>query len=128
MARERYTITREDWGFAERYLSRKLQDGYWFSEDVSEETKAERADKKAKRDPVTLNKWCEEWLSSEHWTQLKNAIRAARRRKADLTREAPKHVTLSRRAWSMLHDLAERDGITLSEYLEVKLHKDWINM
>jgi hypothetical protein len=41
MARERYAITPEDLGFAVSYLSRKLQDGYWLSDDVGVETKTE---------------------------------------------------------------------------------------
>jgi macrodomain Ter protein organizer (MatP/YcbG family) len=128
MARERYTITDEDLGFAVSYLSRKLKDGYWLSDDVSRETKAERAYEKAKRDAVTLTEWGEKWLSSSQWTQLKNAVRAARRRQADLSRDPPKHVTLSHRAWLMLHELAERDGVTLSELIEKKLEKAWVKL
>jgi macrodomain Ter protein organizer (MatP/YcbG family) len=128
MARSRYTITQEDLGFAVSYLSRKLQSDYWPSDDVSRETKAERAHQKAKRDVVTLTAWGEEWLSSAQWTQLKNAVRAARRRQADLSRDPPKHVTLSHRAWLMLHELAERDTITLSELIEKKLEKAWMKL
>ena len=128
MARGRYTITKEDLEFATSYLSRKLQDGYWLSDDVSLETKAQRAYGKAKRDGVTLTAWGEEWLSSSQWTQLKNAVRAARRRQADLSRDPPKHVTLSHRAWLILHELAERDGVTLSELIEKKLEKAWVRL
>jgi macrodomain Ter protein organizer (MatP/YcbG family) len=113
---------------ASSYISRKLQSGYWPSEDVSIETKAERAYRKDKRDPITLTKWCEKWLTTAQWTQLKNAIRAARRRQADLTRDPPKHVTLSHRAWLILHELAERDGVTLSELIENKLEKAWMKL
>ncbi len=49
MARERYTITDGDLGFATSYLSRKLQIGYWLSDDVSLETKAGRAYEKIHR-------------------------------------------------------------------------------
>jgi len=128
MARERYTITDGDLGFAASYLSRKLQYDYWLSDDVSRETKAQRAYRAAKRDAVTLTAWGEEWLSILQWTQLKNAVRAARRRQADLSRDPPKHVTLSHRAWLMLHELAERDGVTLSEFIEKKLEKAWMKL
>jgi macrodomain Ter protein organizer (MatP/YcbG family) len=128
MPKTRYTITKDDWTFAVSYLSRKLQDGYWLSDDVSTQTKAERAYQKVKRDPVTLNAWCERWLTSTHWTQLKNAIRASRSRQADLSRDPHKHVTLSHKAWLMLHELAERDGVTLSEFLETKLEKSWLKL
>jgi hypothetical protein len=128
MARERYTITDGDLGFAVSYLSRKLQSDYWLSDDVSRETKAQRAYRAAKRDAVTLTAWGEEWLSSAQWTQLKNAVRAARRRQADLSRNPPKHVTLSHRAWLILHELAERDGVTLSELIEKRLEKAWMKL
>jgi macrodomain Ter protein organizer (MatP/YcbG family) len=128
MARSRYKIGKEDLGFAVSYLSHKLRTGYWISEDVSEETTAERSYREAMRDPITLTEWCEKWLSSAQWTQLKNAIRAARRRQADLRRDPPKHVTLSHRAWLMLHELAQRDGVTLSELIERKFEKTWLNM
>ena len=32
-------------------------------------------------DPVTLNAWCEKWLSREQWQQLKTAARAAQLRR-----------------------------------------------
>jgi macrodomain Ter protein organizer (MatP/YcbG family) len=128
MARERYRITPEDLRYAVRYLSRKLQDGYWVSDDVSTESKAERAFEKGRRDAVTLTAWGEEWLSSAQWTQLKNAVRAARRRRANLSRDPTKHVTLSHRAWLILHDLAERDGVTLSQFIEKRLHKAWLKL
>ena len=70
----------------------------------------------------------EEWLSSAQWTQLKNAVRAARRRQADLSRDPTKHVTLPHRAWLMLHELAERDEVTLSELIEKKLEKAWMRL
>jgi macrodomain Ter protein organizer (MatP/YcbG family) len=128
MAKSRYTITKEDLRFAVRYLSGKLQNGYWLTSDVSQEVKAERAYKDAKRDPVTLTAWCEAWLSRDQWTQLKNAIRAARRRQADRSRDPLKHVTLSHRAWLMLRDLAERDGVTLSELIEKTFRKRWLQL
>jgi macrodomain Ter protein organizer (MatP/YcbG family) len=128
MAKSRYVITKGDSAFAVSYLSRKLQGGYWPSEYTSMEAKAEREYRSAMRDPVTLTSWCEKWLSSAQWIQLKNAIRAARRREADLALDPPKHVTLSHRAWLMLHDLAERDGVTLSAFIERRLEKEWMKL
>jgi macrodomain Ter protein organizer (MatP/YcbG family) len=128
MAKSRYVVTKGDAAFAVSYLSRKLQGGYWPSEDTALQTKAEREYWSATRDGVTLTSWCEKWLDTAQWTQLKNAIRAARRRQADLSRDPPKHVTLSHRAWLMLHDLAERDSVTLSEFIERRLEKEWMKL
>ena len=128
MAKSKYTITQQDVAAATTYLSRKLDDGYWLSEELSQNTKAEREHKNTKRDPVTLNAWCEKWLDSAQWTQLKNAIRAARRREADLKRDPPKHITVSHQAWVILRDLSKSDGVTYSEFIETRLEKEWMKL
>jgi len=128
MARSRFTITRQDKTAALAYISNKIRDPYWPSEDTTRQLKAERKYKDAKRELVTLNEWCEKWLDSAQWTQLKNAIRAARKRTADLSRDPPKSVTLSRQAWRIISDLATRDGVTLSTLIEDRLGKEWNKM
>ena len=125
MARSRFTITRQDKTAALAYITNKLRDPYWPSEDTSRQLKAERKYKDEKRELVTLNEWCEKWLDSRQWTQLKNAIRAARKRTADMKRDPPKSVTLSRKAWRIISDLAKRDGVTLSALIEDRLGKEW---
>jgi macrodomain Ter protein organizer (MatP/YcbG family) len=125
MARSRFIITRQDKAAALAYISNKLRDPYWPSENTGRQIKAARKYKTAKRELVTLNEWCETWLDSAQWTQLKNAIRAARKRAADLQRDPPKHVTLSHKAWQILSDLARRDGVTLSTLIEDRLGKAW---
>jgi hypothetical protein len=94
LAQPRYTITERDRIAAERYLSHKLQRGDWLTDDVSREIAAKTAYREAAGDAGALNAWCEEWLSRAQWMQLKHAIRAARRRNADRTRDPPKHVAL----------------------------------
>ncbi len=128
MARSRFTITRQDKTAALAYLSNKLRDPYWPSADTARQVKAERQYKGAKRELVTLNAWCEKWLDSTQWTQLKNAIRAARKRTADLQRDPPKSVTLSHKAWRIISDLAKRDEVTLSALIEDRLGKAWDKM
>jgi len=128
MARSRYTITELDMAAALVYIGSKLRDPYWPSEDTSAQVKAERGFRTAKRDPVTLNRWCEKHLNADQWVQLKNAIRAARKRTVDLSRDPPKSVTLSHNAWRIISDLAKRDGITLSELIEDRLGKEWGKM
>lgn len=128
MARSKFTITRQDKAAALAYISAKLRDPYWPSEDTSRQMKAARKYHPAKGELVTLNAWCEKWLDSAQWTQLKNAIRAARKRTADLKRDPPKSVTLSHRAWQILSELARHDGLTLSALIEDRLGKEWNNM
>ena len=125
MARSRFTITRQDKTAALAYISNKLRDPYWPSENTARQIKAERKYETAKRELVTLNEWCEKWLDSAQWTQLKNAIRAARKRTADMQRDPPKSVTLSHKAWQIISDLAKHDGVTLSTLIEDRLGKAW---
>jgi macrodomain Ter protein organizer (MatP/YcbG family) len=128
MARSRFIITRQDKTAAVAYISNKLRDLYWPSKDTTRQLQAERKYKDAKRELVTLNEWCEKWLDSAQWTQLKNAIRAARKRTADMQRDPPKSVTLSRKAWLIISDLSKRDGVTLSALIEDRLGKEWDKM
>jgi macrodomain Ter protein organizer (MatP/YcbG family) len=128
MARSRFTITQQDTAAALAYISNKLRDPYWPSEDTTRQLKAEREYETAKREPVTINEWCEKWLNSAQWTQLKNAIRAARKRTADLSRNPPKSITLSHTAWQIISDLARRDEVTLSALIENRLGREWGNL
>ena len=125
MARKKFLITKPDEAAALAYIGNKLRDPYWPAEDTALQVKAERRYKTAKRDLVRLNAWCEAYLDSGQWTQLKNAIRAARKRKADLSRDPPKSVTLSHKAWLILSGLAKREGVTLSQVIEARLEKAW---
>jgi macrodomain Ter protein organizer (MatP/YcbG family) len=123
MARERYRVTKRDRSMVASYIERKLAtDAYWVESEA-----ARREFQGLSRDEVALNGWCEKWLSGEQWGQLKDSLRAARKRVADQTgdRNPPVHVTLSRSAWMMLRDLAKRDGVTLSEFLEGRLRDEW---
>ncbi len=65
----------------------------------------------------------------DQWYQLKNAVRAARKRKADwgeaASRSPPVNVTLSRQAWMILKDLSKRDGVVLSDFIVNRLREEW---
>jgi macrodomain Ter protein organizer (MatP/YcbG family) len=125
MARSRYTITEPDMAAALAYIGSKLRDPWWPSENTTAQVKAERGFIAAKRGPVTLNEWCEKHITTAQWFQLKNAIRAARKQTADLSRNPPKSITLSHKAWRIISDLAKRDGVTLSALIEDRLGKEW---
>ena len=116
MARPRYRITPEDESFARRWIERKLGDPRWLGERTHEAYEAYLA--LPERDPEGLTAWGERFLSKREWTQLKNAVRQARRRARE-----PELVTvhLSRYAWRLLQFWARREGCTLSEVIERRL-------
>ncbi len=118
MARQRYKITDSDRWFAHRWVEKKLKSPVWLGEYRT--YKASRAfellNESGIHDPTeSLNRWCETWLQSREWTQLKNAIRASRRR---ANMPGTKTVTLSHNAWVHLNRLATQEGCTLSEVIE----------
>jgi hypothetical protein len=61
-----------------------------------------------------LQQWCDQCLDAGQWKQLHAVIRAARRDASHQTRT----VRLSTRASALLHDLAEREQLTLFETIE----------
>lgn len=127
MARQRYTITESDRPRAAGYIANRLHDdSYWLSAGGNP-PEATETFQTAKSDRVTLNAWCEAWLSTDQWTSLKNALRAARKRDKGRSGKSapPVHVTLSREAWQVLSDLAKRDKVTLSEWLVRRYRDEW---
>lgn len=116
MARNKYTITRSDHWFARRWIEGKLENPTWLGEAAT--YAAQQALEGLDYDAGQLNSWCEAWFSTREWTQMKNAIRAARRRAGE---PAVKTVTLSHNAWFILSHLAERQGCTMSEIIEQHL-------
>lgn len=61
----------------------------------------------------TLQRWCDRFLDATQWKQLQAVIRTARRDKSQ-----SRTVHLSNRAYALLHHLAEREQLTLSETIE----------
>jgi macrodomain Ter protein organizer (MatP/YcbG family) len=123
MTRPNYAITETDLTAAAHYIDSKLRGPYWPSDDTKARLSAARSFKNARRDPVTLTKWVEKHLDASQMGQLKGAIRQARKRVADLSRDKPKSVNLSHKAWLILSDLAKADGVTLSQVIEARLAK-----
>ncbi len=117
MARPKYRITSADLAFAWRWIEKKLADPAWLGAARSHAAwqDFQRIDA---HDAEAMNRWCEIWLDSAQWTQMKNAIRASRMR---ARRDDLKTVTLSRYAWSILEFWARRDGCTISEVIERRL-------
>ncbi len=118
MARQRYVISDSDRWFVIRWLEKKLKNPTWLDEHRT--YKAGRAfeliqDSHVQHPTDSLNRWCETWLMAAEWTQLKNAVRASRRR---AKKPEIKTVTLSHNAWSLLNYVANKENCTLSEVIE----------
>ena len=116
MARQKYIITASDHWFARRWIEKKLANPLWLGEQQTFRAAEdfEQLDERSE----SLNAWCELWLGSGEWKQMKNAIRAARLRARE---HETKSVTLSRNAWAILDFWAEKEGCTLSEVIEKRL-------
>jgi hypothetical protein len=98
MPRPRYQIAEADVAVVHRWMRSKFHET-------------------APRDhPTTeqLQQWCDRFLDAAQWKQLHEVIRAARRDASHQTRT----VRLSTRASALLHDLATREQLTLSETIE----------
>jgi macrodomain Ter protein organizer (MatP/YcbG family) len=128
MPRPKYRITNStDYRIAIRYLEQKVQEPGWIGGNARAHGRAAAAFPEHKRGFDNLNDWCEKWMSSDNWTQLKNAIRTTRMRSSTKASEKPVNVTLSRKAHRILTDLADYEGITMSEYIEKRLKSKWLN-
>lgn len=122
MARAPYQVCERDKRFIISYIQRKLAtEMFWLSDNHQAQAQWHTA----QRDPVTIQQWCEHWLSDQQWQQLKAAVRAARRR-AYRRDDPPVNVTLSRRAWQVVADLARDDGMTLSQWLIKQHYQRWV--
>jgi len=116
VAREKYNITNHDHWFARRWIEKKLENPMWLPDNRT--YPAKHALSRVKDGAIPLNKWCELWLKKTQWTQMKNAIRAARKRSRGVD---TKTITLTQNAWFILDYHAQKENCTLSEVIERKL-------
>ena len=138
MGRPKYTITAADLPAALAYLKRKM------FEDAYELIRSQYDSAQQKNTTVAtaefesilgtdaptgeqLTPWCEKWLGKAEWKALKAAIRSSRRYKkaADADKQV-KMVSLTPQAWRILHELAKRDNVTLSEFVVNRHEKEWL--
>jgi hypothetical protein len=111
MPRPRYQIANDDVPIVHRWVRAKFRETAWPREGASL-----TAWERFPLDHPTatqLQQWCDRCLDAAQWKQLHAVIRAARR-DANQTRT----VRLSTRASVLLHDLATREQLTLSEIIE----------
>ncbi len=122
MAKRRKRVFDEYW--IRDYCKRKLQQGGWpIEDDTDRQYIAEKEFSRLKDGKVQA--WCEKWLSDQQKTQLDGAIRAKLKRENDKQTDGYKTITLKRKAWLYLSTLAKRDNVTISEFLEKRLMKEY---
>ena len=126
MTQPRYTLSQDDVKAVRAYLQRKLATQPFWLDNLQAEGEWDQA----KRDPLTQALWTHTTLCHDQLSGLKAAVRAARKRRRDRTgtRNPPVNVTLSRRAWSILSELARHDGLTLSDWLIHRHHDEWLKL
>ncbi len=123
MARAKYELVKEDYYPVTDWLRKKLFDYYQpFFDEYDTNESAKRAFNRID-DLGKLKNFCEKYLSTERWVQLKNVIRSHRKRNKN--RYEKVQVTLDYEAWSRLSYLAQKKGVTLSQYLVGRLDKDY---
>jgi len=131
MARARYQITKDDALTAWRWIQKKLNDNPMADLDQAYQAEQEfESLKEHWKDPETLNAWAEKWLNSGQWIQLKNSIRAQRKRQRDRTNIDKKPITISLtlKAHLILSTISKHDNVTLSEVIEKRLHKAYLKI
>lgn len=131
MSRPAYRITEEDRYFAKQWIYAKREDtGFLWSQGAGAQGMENRINalgalEETEDAPEALNAWCERWMNDKEWRQMKDAIRAARRRwRLQTSAEKPVGVVLSREAHSILERIAKRDRVTLSRVVEKYLVKE----
>jgi hypothetical protein len=102
MPRPRYQIAEADVAVVHRWVRSKFRETAPLDTPTAEQ----------------LQQWCNQYLDAAQWKQLHAVIRAARRDASHQTRT----VRLSTRASALLHDLTEREQLTLSETIEKYLN------
>ncbi len=107
--RQPYKITKQDYGYAARYLIKAMERG-----DISK-TEGYIAFKHA-RNADLLQKWCDDYLPSEVFGKMKSAIRASRKRSRDYrTSNRKVGIDLDHLAHVHLSSLADDLSMSLSD-------------
>ena len=117
-----YPLSDSDFPAARAYVQRKLRyQPHWL-----ENRPAETEWYQARHDRLTFQRWCERWLDPGQWRLLQKAVRSTHQRRRAAAGSHPRSVTvsLSRHAWSVVSTLAEQEGLTLSEWLIRRHHRE----
>jgi len=137
MPRKPYQITATDYSAAKSYLDKKvlMDQGMWLIGCRGDDVQAKndyppqnaRMSQAASERIDRLNQWCDRYLSPRQWTQLKNAIRSARRKNKPerLRAGATFTVKLTHDAYTYVKTLAAAHEMSISEFLETRLEQEW---
>jgi len=131
MPRKKYQITKSDALTAWKWLQAKLNDPHWPNLDKAYQAGQEFESLKERwENPEALNAWAEKWLDRGQWTQLKNTVRAQRKRQRDRSNldKKPIAISLTLKAHLILSTIAKHDNVTLSKVIEKRLHKTYLNI
>ena len=136
MPRPKYKIQEDDFLQVSQYIKKRFFDSSdaWIEPGICTrggETLA-GAEKAFERctDSLTLNDWCEKYMNTALWVQLKSALRAARKRNLakNGANEPVVSVSLSRKSWVILREMAESEGLTMSDFIIKKHGDDWAGL
>lgn len=133
MARPRYTLTKDDGFTAWKWIDTKLRT---LTLDVSQTTKVSNAARKSLnatrfgKNIKALNLWAETYMSSKEWVQLKNVLRAHKKRNKDKlhTNRGSVSTNLTRGAHVILRELAIHYKVTQSEIIVKYLDKEFLKI
>jgi len=118
-----YPISETDFPLVRDYIQRKLtQRPGWLNQWQGEQSWGA-----AKNDRHHLQQWCQQWVDEGQWRLLQQAIRSTHKRRQAARQRDPKRVTvtLSGTAWRIVSSLAEKDELSLSDWLIARHRFEW---
>jgi len=129
MARARYQITPKDALSSWRWIRNKPNDYTMLDQDKAYQAEQSfKALQERWEAQEALNAWAEKWLNHAQWTQLKNAVRAQRKRDRVSLDKKPIAITLTPKAHLFLSSIAKHDNVTLSKVIEERLHAIYMEL
>ena len=126
MARPKKVFTKTETRWARDYIRRKfgLDQDWPHYDNWAANNKARKAfDDLPPGDAGAMQGWCRSFLDDKQQEQLLCALRARKKRQ---NVELPlKNVTLTWEAWNYLSGLANRDKVTISDFLTKRLEREY---
>ncbi len=128
MARPKYILQKSDGLTAWAWINGKIRSySLGFSANTARSVEAKQALEATKsgRHHKKLNTWAETYLTTEEWVQLKNTLRARRKRAKDRPTRAIVTANLTRSAHVILRELSKHYQVTQSEIIVRFLDKEF---
>lgn len=102
-----------------------IGDGDWYSK-VSEARSTWEVIESSNR--FAVEKWCNTHLDEAQLVQMGSAVRNAKWRERNKSRDGVKKINLDYQAWVILSELAKHDGVTLSEAIISRLEAEYFRL